>query len=310
MRNINYTTVDRILSKIYREIPEEEINEDDIIEWIGEALDFLNVIRIQESAVHFATVTDYQTDLPEHLQYIVQVAKFYEGCCSHQSKCPTCSFRTEMPSMYEEINDEFVEKYIQEQSNLPCGEKPCMKPFFNMNIDFRIWHSSYYYQQHFTPVRLASHAFFNSVVCKPNDMEDLYSSCEDEYTIVGTVRKQLRFSFRSGTVAISYIRARIDPETNYPYIPDDSSVLSAITYYIKWKLAEMKMWNGDRTFININDRMQQQWLKYVGQSKNKYKMPDGIDEYQNLLEGSRYILPRNKYYGFFGNLNKQPHKLY
>lgn len=72
----------------------------------------------------------------------------------------------------------------------------------------------------------------------------------------------------------------------------------------------MKMWNGDRTFININDRMQQQWLKYVGQSKNKYKMPDGIDEYQNLLEGSRYILPRNKYYGFFGNLNKQPHKLY
>lgn len=321
MRNIEYTTVDRILSKIYREIPEDEVNDNDIIEWIGEALDFLNVVRIQESAVHFATVTDYHIDMPEHLQYIIQIAKLNEGC-SHcheyhsndyhntgnlvQSSygCNSCS------SIYDEINEEFKDKYIAEQSDLPCGEEPCMKPFFNMSIDFKVWQASPYYVNNFVPVRLATHSFFNSIVCSDKDGNDIYKSCVDEYTIVGTTEKRIRFSFRDGLVAISYIRSKVDPDTGYPYIPDDSSVLSAIVYYIKWKLAEIHMWNGDRNFFGINDRMEQKWLKYVAQSKNKFKMPSGVDEYQNLLEGSRYLLPRDKYYGFFGNLNKQPTKLF
>ena len=57
---IQYTTVDRIFNKLYRDLRETSLNESDVIEWIGEALDFLKVAENQEEAIAFLEVKNHQ----------------------------------------------------------------------------------------------------------------------------------------------------------------------------------------------------------------------------------------------------------
>ena len=65
MPELQYTTVDRVLAKFHRDLRGIDINESDAIEWIGEALDLLKVNQIQEQAVAFIEVKNYQADLPK-----------------------------------------------------------------------------------------------------------------------------------------------------------------------------------------------------------------------------------------------------
>ena len=134
-------------------------------------------------------------------------------------------------------------------------------------------------------------------------MEDVYCrDCKDrdEYTIV---QDQLRFNFQTGFIALAYIRQMIDNETGYPMIPDDESARTAITYYLGWKIKEMEAWNHREGAMQLAQIAEQHWLKYIKQFKNKAKMPTGVDQYQNLMEQSNYLIPNhNRYYGFFGKL--------
>ena len=183
------------------------------------------------------------------------------------------------------------------------------RPFFNLNIGYGTWVNSNQYKGNYTPVRLANNVFFNSVVCKEKDYQNIYKDCADEYTIVGSINKMLRFSFKEGFVAISYLKNRLDPETGYPLIPDNPSYMAAIVYYLKWKIAEWHAWNGRSGFISMARENERLWLKYARQAKNYMKMPRSLDQYQNLLEQSHYLIPRHKrYYGYFGNLGRSEHQ--
>ena len=75
MQKFQLTTVDIILSKFQRDIGDENIEEDTIIEWIGEALGFLSYRGVLEEAVLFAEVKNHQIDLPTGYKYILDVAK-------------------------------------------------------------------------------------------------------------------------------------------------------------------------------------------------------------------------------------------
>ena len=40
-------------------------------------------------------------------------------------------------------------------------------------------------------------------------------------------------------------------------------------------------------------------------------MPSGIDQYQNIMENSLYLIPRTrKYYGYFGKLGREEDRLF
>ena len=60
----SFTTVDRILAKLSRELSETDFNEQDVIEMIGEALDFLKVHAVLEPVVSFIEVKDYECPVP------------------------------------------------------------------------------------------------------------------------------------------------------------------------------------------------------------------------------------------------------
>lgn len=288
-RNYKYISLDRILSKVYRDIGMEEVSETDVIEWSGEALEFMSVVSIYEEAIAQVEINNHQGDLPYCLQIIRQVARdnYYE-------KKDACK---------EEIKED---KKIEPQPNVgctECGERIIkeVQPDSYFNANPFMFLTTDYYKEHYTPVRLSNHTFFNSLVCV-EDL-DIYKTCIDEYTIV---EDKIRTSFEEGLVLISYYRQKIDPDTGYPMIPDTISLISAITYYITWKYFQ-RLWYMGRE--GMSDKMQQaeeRWLKYCKQATSEFKMLSGIDEHQNFME-SRFnnLIPnRRQYYGYFGNLGR------
>ena len=76
MRNkFSYTSMKTILSKFNRDLRGNDISESDIIEWAGEALGFMKIVEIQEEALAFIEVKNYQAELPDGFQYIIQIAR-------------------------------------------------------------------------------------------------------------------------------------------------------------------------------------------------------------------------------------------
>lgn len=317
----NYVSVDRIFSKLNRDLKGSDFNESDIIEWIGEALDFLSVPQILVEDVKFVQVENHHGELPENLHLITQIARDRSDACFHNPEpevrewksapfcddeeieehnfSEICNVPDELLNMPEVYLEAFLEAEVIQTMN------PEQFNDFNLDWNYQVWSSSNYYTQNFTPVRLTSNTFFNSIVCKEKD-QSLYNNCGDEYTIVGDTNKRMRFSFRDGVVAVSYLKNSVDKETGYPLIPDNISYITAITYYIKWKMAEHFDWIGREGWANKALKAETSWGTYVKQAKNGAKMPKTLDQYQNLLEASHYLVPKhNQYYGFFGNLNKR-----
>lgn len=301
-RTFGFTSMDRIMSKLHRDLRGMDLNEMDIIEWTGEALDFLKMPEALEEAVDFLEVRDYETCLPTGLHMILQIARyngenFFKDCCRKRKGGGVDEGKKDGPRLPVPIDC----------MGMPMSsyDVAYYRPFEEPIPRYLTWVGSQMYRGKFTPVRLANNTFFNSVVCKERMANEIYRGCTDEYTIVGTTEKRLRFSFKEGMVAISYLKQSVDGETGYPLIPDIPSVIQAITYYVKWKLSEWLHWNGKYGTATLAENNMNLWLHYVRQAKNYMKMPKSMDAYQNLLEESHYLIPRlNRYYGYFGKLGR------
>lgn len=289
--NIGFTTVDRILAKSYRELKETDLDENDVIEWIGEAVDFLAMPEVKEEAVVFLEVKNFEVELPKGFQMVLQLAMLDGPLENIESFAPT--YETDLPRL--DVTP------IKEDS---C-EPQCYKPYFDMQIQYIDWVQHPIYQKSFRPIRLANHNFFNDIVCKEKGIYQESRGCQEEYTIVGTIEKKLRLSFKEGVVALSYLRSAIDSETGYPLIPDSIQHITAISYYIRWKLAEYFSWNRVEGFDGLSTKAEQLWLKYAKQAKNFTKMPKTLDQFQNLLEQTHHLIPNHRrYYNHFGNLGR------
>lgn len=299
MTKFNYTTVDTVLAKIYRDIG-EEFPEIDLIEWIGEAVSHMLIPSLQEQAVSFIEVKNFQADLPKYFNAVLQIAKDANNVSAY--KIPTVAI---------------IEKIISESSDclesiVPCNNKGILmkeeefivhNSTFSVKWDYNAWTKSGYYKNRFEPVRLSSHMFFSEVVCKEK-LNNVYNSCKHEYTIIGTSKRKLRFSFEQGIIALSYLKTAIDEDTGYPLIPDFIEVLNGITAYVKEKIASRYIFQGRDGYSNIQQTANRDWIKYLGQVLNKAMMPQTVDEMQSLLEQTHQLIPkRGRYYNYFGNLN-------
>lgn len=283
-------SIETILNKLGRELRGTSLHETDIIEMIGEALEFMKVYTSLEQRVDFLIVEDYETTLPNYTQKILQVAQGSSFVSNQVLGLHYTSSRTQTEEDLEQ--DEGITDIL-----LPV----------TYSYGYDTWIDTSMYRSHFIPIRLANHTFFNSIVCREKK-EIPYSACIEEYTIVDN---RLRFSFKEGVVALSYVRTKVDSVTGYPLIPDNISYITAITYYVKWKLAEKQQWERKEGMDGLTSDLERKWLKYCRQAKNSLKMPNSIDDLQDLLEQSHNLVPNHKnYYSFFGALGKEEYKFY
>jgi hypothetical protein len=264
-----YTTIDTILSKYLRDFKGLPFDEGDLIEWIGEALGFMKVPNVSEEDVVFLEVRNHIVEIPTGLHYIIQIAR---------------------------NNDWDGVTPVTEKSTEEAPEMTSSLQGYN---SYYAWYNSLILSRKFSPVRLANHSFFNTLVCRLTVAEGLYLENRDEYGIVGN---QIRFSFKSGIVAIAYLRTKIDKCTGYPMIPDHESAKAAITYYLAWKVKECEGFNHREGAMQLAAAAEERWLKYIKQFNNYNKMPTTVDELEDLRKQSSYLLPRSQpFYGFFGN---------
>jgi hypothetical protein len=293
------TSVDRVLSKHYRDIG-EEIPENDAIEWIGEAMEFISVPSLQEQALMFSEVNNFHCNLPNHFQTVIQILKYH----GHYVKVDPCTpFKVK----------ESIEEVMEKECNCPaiideCGELidesqvVYYRPYFDLQWEYDPFCRTKLVKERFSPVRLTQHNFFNTVIQKDRHKK-VYQNHGEEYIIVA--QQKIRFSFQEGYVVMAYYRNALDQKTGFPLIPDEISIITAIEYYLQWKMAERKQWNGREGFANIAQQKNQQWLKYCMQAKNGAKLPKSLDEWQNLMERQIHLLPNYGVYNrFFGNRRK------
>lgn len=294
------TTVDRILSKLNRDIRDLDADENDIIEYIGEAMGFLKMPEIQEQAVAFLKVSNYEAEIPCNFSTALQLSYYtdYEVC--EEAEVP----REDKEEECLDIFSENVSNAAIIRSMIPVFKQEDYS-YFDVPWGYNYWVESPCFKEDFCPIRLSENVYFNSIVCKEKEIYKPHCGSY-EYTIVGRGENRLfRFSFKEGIVALAYNRYSVDPETGYPLIPDDISVISAITYYVKWKIAERLAWDGREGFSSISKDSEAKWNHYIGQAKNKIKMMNTLDDYQNFLEQSHYVIPdHKKYYGNFRNLGR------
>lgn len=254
MANIGFVSVNTILAKFARDVDGEEIKEGDAIEWIGEALEYLKLPSLQTEAVYFAEVEGYEADFPEGLHQVQMVARHMNW-----TKEEKCSWPKETAKEIE--------------NNPSCKATLCdlsgYFPFVDMNWQYIDWARKPFYEENFRIVRPTKNAYFNSLICREKEIP--YQNCEDEFTIVGTVERKFRFSFKEGYVAIAYYKNELD-EDGYPLIPDNISMITAITHYIAWKIAQRYAWKGRQGYAGLAQNNERLWLKYARQGKNFAKM--------------------------------------
>ena len=326
---LEYTSMETIFSKFNRDLRGTDISESDLVEWSAEALGFMKVVEIQEEALAFIEVQNHQAELPCGFQAVIQIARnndWYPNSGDNTGTCVkdvleipedniTGCEDSELTGKYDSVSyyGHLSPNVITDCSGqiIEDYEIAYYRPYFDLQYEYNQWIGSGYFREKYTPVRLANHTFLGSLVAEETST-GLYNSSSDEYTIAGGFpNMNLRFSFKEGQIALAYLRTVIDPETQYPVIPDDIKFITAITYYIKWKMAERLRWSGREGFQLEAQDAEQKWNKYVRQAINSVKMPQGVDQYQNMMEQSLYLIPRHrKYYGYFGKLGREEDRLF
>lgn len=300
-----YVSINSVFSKLIRH-GVDTFSENDVVEWCGEALEFIDAIRSYEDCIAFIEIKNHQGQLPKWLHSITQVAKNnspnYKQCtplevCEEVECCRAC---------IGSIGDQSCACPSSDAVWLDCNGQPIVaydlayyRPYFDLKVEYEGWSNSRYYKEKFTPIRLANHTFFNSVV-EP-ECNDLYMGSTDQYTIIQG--KYIRTSFKCGQICVSY-KKQLTDDSGYPMIPDDISYKTAITKYIQYMIADKDFQGGREGAKGRLDKYEADWQWYCGQASNNDKMISGIDEYENLLTQRTTLIPNNKkYYGFFGNLS-------
>jgi len=306
MKELNYTTVNRVFSKISRDLGIDDFSEADVIEWTGEALEAIGAITMLEECVEFKEVKNHMVDLPRFTNSIIQIAEhngdysevtpdtIVESICEASTSLdPNCPC------------DTITNKYIPvDATGYPIFDEDVYEwqPNINVQAEYVNWTSCSAYQNTWTPVRLANHTFFNSIVCQEPDSDKLYNNSRSEYTIVGD--SKVRFSFQTGYIAIAYTRQKLD-ENMHPMIPDHYAYLTAVTKYVTLRLMERMWYAGRQGFGDKVQKAEADWQWYCKQAGNRGLMPHGIDQFQNMLDQSQYLLPRMfRYNQFFMDMSR------
>lgn len=322
-KSFKYVGVERIFTKLERDFGMTSFNEYDVIEQIGEALEAIGCVNQYEEALAFIEVKNHQCSLPKNWSTVIQIAK--NSCCSipQEGVCAetiaTCA-NSPTPDGLSPVMVDSCNQPVQICNNNPviidCHGNPITdykvtyyRPFFDLQANYFGWLDSSIYKSCFHPVRTSNHSFFNTIVCDDPTFKDLYKKQHvDEYTIVEG--ELLRFSFNTGQIALAYRRMKLDSETGYPMMPDLRSVTEALSYYIQWKNQSREFYRGREGSEKRMLHAEEQWIFYCKQAGNEMTQLYGIDDYEDMHAQWKYLVPQNdRYYGFFGKLNKPENTL-
>lgn len=306
----DYVPIVAIFAKLERDLDLDSVDEKDVIEWTGEALEAMGSVPMYEEAVAIMEVKNHQVEIPNGCLQIDQIGKNNSWARAiNDGICPAdvlTDIKQTLDISCKDANDPCFNTL---PIPLDCNGSPLMdyniayfRPYYDLIGEYYGWNwkSSRIYQDRFTPVRLSTSTFFDI------EGESCDNSCRDEYKIIRIKGKNraIRFNFREGQVAIAHLRQAIDEETGYPLIPDSYAHKTAITKYISMMMDNRDFRKNREGARGKLDKSEADWQWYCSVASTKDLMLNGIDEHQNFLDQRQRLLPNNRqYYSFFGKMN-------
>lgn len=306
MASVKLVSLERVLASFYRDInATQELSENDLVEWCGEALEQIGAYTQYQEDVDYIPVNEHKALIPCGLHQIVQIAyKFTAGTscdcaikiinsddnatCTSSTCSGTCSTTDDACNGVTSAEDVIVTQTRQ---------------LIDYHLKYRFTKTGSYYTN-FKPMRLASGNFSVAKTAHCEDCINLSATCSEEYAVD---HPYIKTSFQTGSICLAYIRQPLD-DRGWPMIPDDVSYTEALKRYLAYKLKYGDFLNG-KINPNIYAKLEDDWHWYCAQARGKMNMPNTIDKMQNLLDQRKRLIPNeNRYYGFFGNLNT-PEKL-
>ena len=140
-----------------------------------------------EQCVEFCEVKNHMVELPRFVNSIIQIAEHNDNpfevtpdtvqkaLCESSAAKPDCDC-------------DVAAKYIPvDKSGYPIFDEDVYEwqPNVNVQAEYVNWSNSSIYANQWSPVRLANHSFFNSIVCEEPNSDSLYQNSRSEYTIIG-----------------------------------------------------------------------------------------------------------------------------
>lgn len=296
MSQVKLTSIERVISGIYRDLkPVVELNENDMIEWAGEALEHIGAYPQLEEKVAHLPVSDYRVIVPSGLKEIVQIAyKYTEGIntttamLTTADNCITCDDPCgdpECPSC----------ATVCENAGTLIMNAQLFLQYYKPN-SFR---ATGYYYDNYRPLRKASGPFTVPYTSDCTNCNDISPTCDQEYRLDWPY---IKTSFKDGYVCIAYVGQPLD-DRGFPMIPDEVSYIEAIKRYITYKVKYSEFLQGHLPG-NIYMKLEDDWHWYCKQARNKMTMPKSVDDLQNLKDQHIRLLPKpNRYHRFFGHLH-------
>ncbi len=302
MSQVKLTSIERVLAGLYRDLsPSIELNESDMVEWAGEALEFIGAYTQMDEKVEYIRVDDYRALIPCGLHRIVQIAyKFTEGAPSTTSALTTCdsTATTCTTGACVSCDTETCTDLCTHTSQLISNASLFLE-YYKPGA----FSQTPYYYNNFRPLRLAGSHFSQAKGMHCENCVNLSSTCEHEYSVD---HPYLRTDFKSGYICLAFVGQALD-ERGYPMIPDEVSYIEAIKKYIIYKVKYAEFLQG---LLNptIFAKLEDDWHWYCQQARGKANMPKTIDELENLKQQRVRLIPQqNSYYGFFGNMSSSEH---
>ncbi len=291
---MNFISIHSVLSKLNRDIG-SSFEEIEAIEWAGEALGHIDAPNSWEEVVSFVKVENYRVLLPSSFKAIKQIAI---NTCYNGDPAYVCPSAIVPPEAAEEV----VVRDCNGNVINPC-DWGRYSSSYTLDAYFA-WSRSDGYATCYSPLRVATGSYFSSLPMSIPDRNNLHPDNDGEYKVM---YPYIQFSFQDGYVAISYTRARVDAD-GFPLIPDLESYREAITRYVRLKLTQRKIDNGDQVAMNLLLKYEQDWHWYCKQASNEMAMHKGLGEWENKLQRSLHQLPTiHSFSSYFGTLN-QPYQ--
>ena len=303
MSTLNYTSINTIIARMNLG-NSMFINNGDIIEYAGQALDRILINPLLDNSVVFVPIVNHKGKIPTGTIDINQIGKYnYTG-----------DLKTLLnPRAVEAANVCPKTIYNEVIKVIPTASCSCTKynkedvlnvnsfvPFFEVGgVLYEAWAASQYCQSNFTPMYLTSNTMFNALECV-NQM-DIVVSHREEYNIK---YPHVITSFPEGIIAMSILRHKID-ENGFPMLPADEYVEAAIEYYIKWKYFENEF-NNKGSNINLRNLEYNkiQYEEHATYAISRAKTKLRISQMENFTAMNKSLLPNDfTYQNFFNDLH-------
>lgn len=281
--NLKYVSIENILTKIYRDYG-KQLDEGDVIEWVGEALDALIAGTVAfDKRVAIMLVKEYQCLLPHNCESILQIAKNNDY---------------DLTSIYNlSSSSEDVELYDIDGNLIVQPIESTVTPYLEISSSSGFW-NPVTIQENFSPVRLSNNAFFDEIT-PPEIRENSSKKNNFEYTIIE--ESLLRFNFKEGQIYIAFYQRKMN-EAGFPMIPDHYVFQKAIESYIIWRLSTKDFYNHVLGSDSRLMKSEADWIKFKEQARALSIIPQTVDEMERLVKNNNNIVQTSsRYENFFDN---------